>query len=500
MHHTHNLLCRFAGGLFFFFTLCLAPSLAQIVFDGSPGTNAPPGTLGPYTMTPFAPDLSPLGNNVMMVMTPNGCPANASIMFNPMLRHARPGNGWGAWSHGYTGDVYSLVPGTNATITLPAGTAAFYFYAQPDQFGSFTIQANANDGTTSGPIPVQGLAGAQYYGFYTTGTTTLSSITINVAAGAGGFAVGEFGISCQPVVPVVPSFPSDQKAGSLLVFPYYTSRAVDGRDTRITISNINSTTRTTTAVHVFFIDGNTCYQQDMFLCLTPNASVSLKTSEYDPEVTGFMYALAVHPTTGVPIPNNVLIGNAFVRDGEYIGNYGAESFWSYGQTRGGAVLDPFNSTATLTFGAAYDGAPTELGVEIQSPVDKAGQKLVLAPLAGDLTYFTPDSENLLYTAAAQLGSGLAFNEQEKAASYSSMLTGTCQRSTVITTSHPRVPNTLATLIRSGQAGWLRFKVTAAVGLLMTPRNNNNTWNGIRNLHKTATGKATLQVSIFPPVC
>jgi len=31
-------------------------ALGSIVYDGSPGTDAPPATLGPYTMTPFTPD------------------------------------------------------------------------------------------------------------------------------------------------------------------------------------------------------------------------------------------------------------------------------------------------------------------------------------------------------------------------------------------------------------------------------------------------------------
>ena len=43
---------------------------------------------------------------------------------------------------------------------------------------------------------------------------------------------------------------SDQKAGSVLVFPYYKSDAA-AIDTRITISNTGATT---TKVHLFFVD------------------------------------------------------------------------------------------------------------------------------------------------------------------------------------------------------------------------------------------------------
>ena len=148
---------------------CTGSECSQIVFDGSPGAGAPPATLGPYTMTPFGLDPQTIGVNVPGVSDPAG-----TIGFTPDLNHDRIGQGWATWSHGYTGDVYDTFDNgsedpTQATITLPAGTKAFYFYAEPQQFALLQIQATAQDGTTSGPIDVQGFAGAQYFGFYGTG-------------------------------------------------------------------------------------------------------------------------------------------------------------------------------------------------------------------------------------------------------------------------------------------------------------------------------------------
>ena len=117
-----------------------------------------------------------------------------TIGLSPALQHDRIGQGWATWSHGYTGDVYDTfaVGGLQtATITLPPGTKAFYLYAEPQQFAAFSVEATAQDGTTSGPIAVQGQAGAQYFGFYGTGDATLSTITVTTAD-ACGFAVGEF--------------------------------------------------------------------------------------------------------------------------------------------------------------------------------------------------------------------------------------------------------------------------------------------------------------------
>jgi hypothetical protein len=174
---------------------CTTP---EIAFDGSPGTEAPPSTLGPYEMTAFGPDSQPVCPSEGSIVSGVNDPAG-TIGFSQPLSHDVIGECWATWSNGYSGDVYdtfnaaSATP-TQVTITLPAGTNAFYFYAEPQQFAVFSVQATAQDGTTSGPIDVQGEGGAQYFGFYGTGGATLSSITVTTADPTG-FAVGEFGIN-----------------------------------------------------------------------------------------------------------------------------------------------------------------------------------------------------------------------------------------------------------------------------------------------------------------
>ena len=75
---------------------------------------------------------------------------------------------------------------------MPAGTAAFYFYAEPDNFATFTITATS--GTTVVATPVAGASGANYFGFYGTAGDTIASIAVAIT-GTTSFAVGEFGIS-----------------------------------------------------------------------------------------------------------------------------------------------------------------------------------------------------------------------------------------------------------------------------------------------------------------
>jgi hypothetical protein len=166
-----------------------------IAFDGSPGTGAPPATLGPYTMTPFGDDTRPVGTTVTDVPDPAG-----TITFSQPLTHSEVGNGWATWSHGYTGDVYHNSNGSAITITMPAGTKAFYLYAEPNTFDVFDVQATAQDGTTSGPVPVQGNSGARYFGFYGTGDAEIATITVTTTDTTG-LGVGEFGIF--PAGPVI---------------------------------------------------------------------------------------------------------------------------------------------------------------------------------------------------------------------------------------------------------------------------------------------------------
>lgn len=183
----------------------------SISVDTSPGTAAPPPTLGPYTMTPFEADARELFQLVSDVPAPEG----RTLQFDQLVDHYRIGDGWATWSHGYTGDVY-FVQGTRLVMSLPADTKAFYFYAEPNVFDTFDVTATASDGTTSGPISVAGRSGAQYFGFYATGGATLSTITVTVDPGALGFAVGEFGIAYQKA----PQSKADCKRGGYKEFGF----------------------------------------------------------------------------------------------------------------------------------------------------------------------------------------------------------------------------------------------------------------------------------------
>ncbi|MBK8406064.1 MAG: hypothetical protein IPL25_18940 [Saprospiraceae bacterium] len=137
-------------------------SYGGVVFNGSPGTAAPPNTLGGLQVFPFPLDPRTLGVDETFVNPAFDCPS--SLLFSGPLNHRRIGAGWATWSHGYNGDVY-VSNGTTITLTLPANTRAFYLYVEGNNFAPANITATANDGSSSGPVPVVGNAGARYYGF-----------------------------------------------------------------------------------------------------------------------------------------------------------------------------------------------------------------------------------------------------------------------------------------------------------------------------------------------
>ena len=174
----------------------LAPLLLVLAVTGAQGeiigvtggTAAPPATLGPYQMTPFPADDRPVWEDVTFVPSPLG----GEVVFSVPMSHRTVTQGWGGWSHGYTGDLYYTPGEAQVTLGLPPETRAFYLYATHDLDSPREIVATTDDGTSVIQW-VDTWYEAAYFGFYADNPAdTIGSITVTSPAG---LAIGEFGIA-----------------------------------------------------------------------------------------------------------------------------------------------------------------------------------------------------------------------------------------------------------------------------------------------------------------
>ena len=120
---------------------------------------------------------------------------------------------------------------------------------------------------------------------------------------------------------------SDQKAGAVLIYPFYTSNpaAANVQNTRFNITNTSTTSAA--FVHLFFVDGATCSVSDRYICLTANQTLTFLASEQDPGTRGYLVAVSVDGVFGCPNAFNFLIGDEYVKlELGHQANLGAEAF------------------------------------------------------------------------------------------------------------------------------------------------------------------------------
>jgi hypothetical protein len=174
---------------------------AAIIVDTSPGSGAPPSTLGGYTMGAFPSDPTPEGTLINELAPPPAAPVTGNLKFGfglGAVEHMKVGGFWDTWSHGYTGDVYFNEDSELLMIPLPVGTLAFSFYIQPNLKADFEFKVDSV--ATLATLTINGNSGASYAGFYTDDVTDpLSWVYIRqTTQDSDGFAVGEFMINGIP--------------------------------------------------------------------------------------------------------------------------------------------------------------------------------------------------------------------------------------------------------------------------------------------------------------
>ena len=316
---------------------------------------------------------------------------------------------------------------------------------------------------------------------------------------------------------------SDQKAGSLLVYNYFTSSACCAlqENSRINITNTNPTEGVT--VHLFFIDGSTCSVADSWICLQPLQTSTFSLAEVDPGTSGYLVAIAADGpsgfrgggNTGKPISFNHLIGDEFITLASgHLANLGAEAFSVVDGTdpmTGAPVpVDPpyvSNSpTATIVFDGAvgnYNRVPHVVAVSsLPSPSDGLNgsydTQLILNRIGGSLLGQSDPLGNIF---------GNLYNDAGVSASLT-FSSSSCQLKAGITRTFPRTVPRPNVHIPAGRTGWLRlYPPTLDVGLLGAvlvsdnSPSSNSPYSGGRNLHVLRmSSMVTYVMPVFPPTC
>ena len=342
-----------------------------------------------------------------------------------------------------------------------------------------------------------------------TGTVTLRLTVTSTSQPACGSTTDDVVLTvntCAPPVGPGVAFPassevSDQRAGSVLIYNIYTSNPTVPavQNTRINITNVNP--GQDTAVHLFFIDGDSCSVADSFLCLTRNQTTSFLLADFDPGTTGFIVAVAVDSFTGCPINFNYLIGDEYVKfSSGHAANLPAEAIPAVASSP--TLCDETSPIATLNFdGFGYGRLPRALAVDdIPSRADGNDTMVIINRIGGNLGLGTSPLGTLF---------GIVYNDSEISSSFN--LTGGCQLRGTLSSNFPRTTPRLEQFIPAGTSGWTKFWIAGNDGnkgisgavINFNPNTSVSAlaYNQGRNLHKlTLDSTNSFVIPVFPPPC
>jgi uncharacterized repeat protein (TIGR01451 family) len=398
------------------------------------------------------------------------------------------------------GTPTSTVSGTTFSVTTTEGVQTVT--AHVGALGAAN-QCSATPRPTSGVITIRAKVPIKHPTITVTNTATISTTNcLEDPDLANNTASASTRVEPPPINPGIP-FPalaevSDQKEGSILFYPIYTSDAASPNieNARINITNTSSTEKV--CVHLYAVDGSSCAVLDAFLCLTPNQTSTFLASDFDPGAAGYVVAVAVDCETGLPRAFNELIGDEYVKfSSGHAANFGAEAIAAVTMFPGG--VNPNVTTTRLRFnGTHYNRLPRVLAVDnIPSPADGNSTMLIINSVGGDFT-----------SGGDSVGgfTGLLFDDQEQSFSFTS--SGGCQFRTILSNSFPRTFTPFSRVIPAGRTGWMKFWTTSDSAILgsvinynPSPNANSSAFNQGHNLHKlTLTDAAEITVPVFIPTC
>jgi uncharacterized repeat protein (TIGR01451 family) len=382
-------------------------------------------------------------------------------------------------------------PGSSCTSSNGSGDISTTVNLQPGGSATFSVTAQVALETPAGPVSNTATVTPPSNVVDPTSGNNISTATINVVRNP----------LPGPGLPFPSTEPNDQKAGSILVYPIYTSNPVNRalEDTRLNMTNTDQ--QQSISVHLFFVDGATCSVADTFVCLTANQTISVLASDIDPGSTGYMIAVAVD-SNGCPALRNQLIGDEYVKFASgHFANLGAEAISGLaGLLNDPACASGASTSATLRFdGVSYNRLASTLAVDsIPSRVEGNDTMLILNRVGGNLS-----------SSALPIGTlfGVLYDDAEAPHSFN-YTSGQCQVRGSLTNDFPRTTPNLEAVISAGHTGWMKFWQRDGGALFGASINYHSNvggspaaFNDGHNLRMlTLTDSATLVIPIFPPRC
>jgi hypothetical protein len=299
---------------------------------------------------------------------------------------------------------------------------------------------------------------------------------------------------------------SELKAGSILVYNFYTSSATGGEqhNTRFTFTNLNPTS--IAVVRLFFVASGG-QVSDVFICFAPSQTAAFLASDVDPGITGYLIAVAVDQQTGCPVGFNHLTGEAQVKF--LTGHSAGLKALAFSALFTG-VMPGCNAnavTANLNFdgsGNGYNRVPSTLAIEnfestapTLAPTPGNNTLLVVNRIGGDMRTGAQTTGALSGTIYDDAGGGVAFT-----------LTGGVQVAGFLNDNFPRIPPLLSEFIPHGRTGWLKvsaFQNRGITGAVFKLRSTGfggtvsfTAGHNLRTLETTMT-PSVLTISVRPPV-
>ncbi|HWQ35439.1 MAG TPA: DUF11 domain-containing protein, partial [Blastocatellia bacterium] len=291
---------------------------------------------------------------------------------------------------------------------------------------------------------------------------------------------------------------SDQKGGSVLIYPIYTSSASNPAIENTLINLTNTSDQDQVCVHLFIIDGDTCSAADVNVCLTANQTVSFQAADFDPGTTGYLVAVAVDCLTGLPKSFNCLVGDSYVKFASgHAANLAAVSVSALVYDPAGT--DQTTNKADLKFdGVHYNRLPRVVAMDsIVSRAEGNSTMLILNRPGGDLNRSAPGLGAIF---------GYLYNDTEDAFSFTANQ-AKCQARVLLSNSFPRIFGGFTNAISAGRSGWIKLWLdddAPVIGSMITfnPNSGSQTsYSQGHNLHTlTLNDKAVLTVPVARPSC